>query len=298
MRNVLIIGLGLIGGSLGLALKRASANHPAQGYHITGYDRSHQRLRQAEQMGAIDRASDALSDAVSNAELLITATPILAIRDLFAEIGPVLAKGSIVTDTASTKAAVMRWAQELLPPGTAFIGGHPMAGDTGSLEAARPDLFQGATYCVIPGPDVHPSALETVSAFISALGAAPLFIDAAAHDRDVAAISHLPLIAAAALMQTVAGEADTDLLRRLASSGFRDTTRLAAGDPIMHHDISLTNREAVLGWLDAYIEQLQTARNLLGSAATTEAPARDQRLLRFFEQARQQRKNIIEVKNP
>ncbi len=298
MRNVLIIGLGLIGGSLGLALKHASANNPAQGYHITGYDRSHERLRQAEQMGAVDRVSDALSDAVKQARIVIIATPILAIRDIFAEISPFLAKGSIVTDTASTKADVLRWAQEMLPPGTAFIGGHPMAGDTGSIEAARPNLFQGATYCVIPGLDVDTRALELLSALISAIGAAPLTIDAATHDRYVAAISHLPLIAAAALVQTVASEADEDILRKLASSGFRDTTRLAAGDPIMHHDISLTNREAILGWIDAYIEQLQTARKLLESATTAEASARDQRLLRFFEQARQQRKKSIETKNP
>ena len=298
MQQVLIIGLGLIGGSIGLALKRANQENPTQGYTITGYDRQRERLRQAEQMGAIDRASDTLASVVKDAQILIIATPILAMRAVFAEIAPLLANGTIVTDTASTKADVLRWAEALLPPDTTFIGGHPMAGDTGSLEVARPDLFQGAAYCLIPGPRTDPQVLETLASLISALGALPLTLDASTHDHAVAAICHLPFFAASALVETVSGEADTDLLRQLASSGFRDTTRLAAGDPIMYHDISLTNRAAILRWLDAYIAHLQAARSLLESAAVNDAQIRDQRILRFFEQARQQRKNTLQLKTP
>ena len=294
MQKVLIIGLGLIGGSLGLALRHASNHADTRLYEITGYDRSAERLQKASQMGAIDRASDALPAAVQQAQVVILATPALAVHQLLGEIAPCLRAGTIITDTASTKAAIMRWAAELLPADIPFIGGHPMAGATGSLDAARPDLFHDATYCLTPGAAPDPEAMETLHDIIHALGATPLLIDAATHDRCVAAISHVPFLASVALVEMLTNDANIDLMSRLASSGFRDTTRLAAGDPTMYHDISLTNREAILAWLDAYSQQLQALRQLL---ATTDE-AGDSRLKRFFEQARQQRQNIISAKTP
>ena len=294
MQKILIIGLGLIGGSLGLALRHASGNGDIPSFEITGYDRSTEHLQKAIQLGAIDYASDTLIAAVQDAQIVILATPVLAVHQLLREIAQYLHTGTIVTDTASTKAAVTRWAEELLPADTPFIGGHPMAGATGSLEAARADLFHNATYCLTPGAATKPQAAETLHRIILALGATPLLIDAATHDRCVAAISHVPFLASAALVEMLTNDANIDLMGNLASSGFRDTTRLASGDPTMYHDISLTNREAILSWLDAYSEQLHTLRQLLATADE----AGDSRLMRFFEQARQQRQNIISGKKP
>ncbi len=294
MQKIAIIGLGLIGGSLGLALRQASDGLGTPHYTIAGYDRDPERLNLATQMQAIDQASNQLSPVVRDAPLVILATPALAIRELFIEIAPILEPGTIITDTASTKAAVMRWAQEILPASIHFIGGHPMAGATGSLEMARPDLFQGATYCLVPGATSNESAIALVEKLIRAIGAIPLCIDAVTHDRCVAAISHLPFIASAALVEAVATSPERTLLHQLASSGFRDTTRLAAGDPTMYHDISLTNLEAITSWLDTYIEQLQAIRQML------QAPPMNtnEHLLRFFQQAQQHRTLIIEAKNP
>ena len=292
MQKMLIIGLGLIGGSLGLALRRAGSNGDIPSFEITGYDRSPERLQRAIRMGAIDHASDALTAAAQDAHIVMLATPALAVQQLLREIAPFLRAGTIVTDTASTKAAVMRWAEELLPAGIPFIGGHPMAGATGSLEAAQADLFYNATYCLTPGTASNPQAFQTLQEIIQALGATPLLIDAATHDRCVAAISHVPFLASVALVEMLTNASHIDLMSRLASSGFRDTTRLAAGDPTMYHDISLTNREAILSWLDAYSEQLQALRQFLATADE----AGELRLKRYFEQARQHRKNIMSAK--
>ena len=292
MQKVLIIGLGLIGGSIGLALRQAGNNGDTPAYEITGYDHSAERLQRASQMGAIDHASDALPAAAQDAEIVILATPALAVHQLLREIAPFLRARTIVTDTASTKAVVTRWAEELLPENTPFIGGHPMAGATGSLEAARPDLFYNATYCLTPGATSKAQALKTLYEIIQTLGARALLLDAATHDRCVAAISHVPFLASVALVEMLTQDANIDLMGKLASSGFRDTTRLAAGDPTMYHDINLTNRQAILAWLDAYSEQLQAFRQLLASADETDDP----RLKRFFEQARLHRKNILDAK--
>ncbi len=294
MQKMLIIGLGLIGGSLGLALRLAGKNGDIPSFEITGYDRSAERLQKAAQMGAIDHASDALIAAVQDTHSVMLATPALAVPQILREIAPFLRAGTIVTDTASTKAAIMRWAEELLPANISFIGGHPMAGATGSLEAARADLFHHATYCLTPGTAANSQAIEKLHQIVQTLGATPLLIDAATHDRCVAAISHVPFLASVALVEMLTNDPQIDLLSKLASSGFRDTTRLAAGDPTMYHDISLTNREAILSWLDAYSEQLQALRQLLAAADE----AGDARLKRFFEQARQQRQNIISAKTP
>ena len=149
MQTVGIIGLGLIGGSIGLALRQQSDTLGERSYSVIGYDSSPERRQQAMQLQAIDQMSDNLIAIAQHAQALMIATPVLAIRQVLAEIAPHLRSETLVTDTASTKAVVMRWTRELLPAGARFIGGHPMAGGTGSLEDARPDLFHGTIYCVV-----------------------------------------------------------------------------------------------------------------------------------------------------
>ncbi len=295
MQTIAIIGLGLIGGSLGLALRQAADEVGGPHYSVIGYDSDAQRLRQAEQRGAVDQASEYLAEAVRDAQIVMLATPVLAMRGVLAEIAPHLRAGAIVTDTASTKAAVLGWARKLLPAGARFIGGHPMAGSTGSLEEARPDLFKDAAYCLVTGKaadaglSVDAEALQIIHDLIAVLGARPLLLDAETHDRCVAAISHLPFLTSIALVETVAESAERDLMRQLASSGFRDATRLAAGDPAMYQSIVLTNRAAITAWLDRYIEQLQAIRQRLQSAQERG----DEGLLALFRDAQRHRKEII-----
>lgn len=297
MQTVGIVGLGLIGGSVGLALKQHRDATGAPAYRVIGYDNSPGRRKQAEQLGAVDVTCVHLIDLAQHTQVLVIATPVLAVRQVLAELAPHLHPETIITDTASTKAAVMGWAHELLPPGTRFIGGHPMAGNTGSLEEARPDLFHQATYCLVPPISIadaeeaftDEAALAALENLIAALGAQPLRIDAQTHDRCVAAISHLPFLAAVALVETAANSADVEMMRQLASSGFRDTSRLAAGDPAMYESITLTNRDAITFWLDEYIARLQNMRQALQGAQDVGG----EHFLTLFKQARQHRKELL-----
>ncbi len=295
MQTVGIIGLGLIGGSIGLALKHQQATTNARPYIVLGYDTDPQRRERARQIQAIDQTSKHTIEIARQAQVLIIATPVLAAHQVLEEIAPHVRTETIITDTASTKAAVLRWAKELLPTGTRFIGGHPMAGGTGSLEEARPDLFHGAAYCLVPttqaneASQVDSAALQALQDLIAALGAKPLLIDAQTHDRCVAAISHLPFLTSAALVETAANSPDVEIMRQLASSGFRDTTRLAAGDPAMYQSITATNQEAISFWLDAYIAELQAMRQMLQTPN-----GGNERLLTLFKRARQHRKEMLE----
>src|SRR5688572_26597165 len=148
MQNVTIIGLGLIGGSIGLALRRWSAANE-NALSITGFDDDMDKQQRAKRMGAVDDTQWSLTNAVQNADVVIVATPVGSMKDVFTNIGPHLKSGTIVTDTGSTKADVLEWAK-LLPATVNFVGGHPMAGKSESLEAADADLFTGATWVVCP----------------------------------------------------------------------------------------------------------------------------------------------------
>jgi prephenate dehydrogenase len=161
VRRIAIIGLGLIGGSMGMALKQTKVTD----LEVIGFARRAEVASTALSIGAVDRAERTLTAAVEDANLVIIATPAMVIREILAEIGERLPQGCIVTDTASTKAQVIAWAQELLPPSVAFIGGHPMAGkESFGIEAADADLFRGCVYCLIPGANVNSEAVNVVIA--------------------------------------------------------------------------------------------------------------------------------------
>jgi len=157
----------------------------------------------------------------------------------------------------------MRWAAEFLPPSVHFVGGHPMAGKTESIEGADADLFKGATWVVTPSVRADEEAVRTVLGMISALGAEAYFVDPTEHDAYVAGISHLPFVMSAALMNAVSRDASWRDMKTLTAGGFRDVSRLASGSPAMHKDILLTNREAVGRWLDAFIAEVSTVREAL-----------------------------------
>jgi len=255
--RVAIIGLGLIGGSIGLALHKAKA---AQ--QIVGYDLGKGISNQARKSGAIDQPYTALADAVRGAEIIILATPVGAMRSLLQDIAQSATPGAVVTDVASTKAQVISWAEEFLPSSVAFVGGHPMTGkELSGVESADADLFQGRIYCLTPTAHTRPVAINKVSALIEALGARVRFLEPAEHDGQVAGISHLPFVASIALMNTVAEGPAWGDAAMLAAGGFRDMSRLAAGDPQMYRDICLTNSEALTRWLNEYITTLSALRD-------------------------------------
>lgn len=275
--RVTIIGLGLIGGSIGLALRKAKA---AQ--EVIGYDLGKGVSDRARKIGAIDQAYTVLADSVRGAELVILATPVGAMRALLQELAPALTPGAVVTDVASTKAQVLTWAEEFLPSSVAFVGGHPMAGkEISGVESADALLFHNRVYCLTPTVHTRPAAIGKVSALIEILGARVRFLEPAEHDGQVAGVSHLPFLSSVALVNTIANSGSWSDASILAASGFRDVSRLAAGNPEMYRDICFTNSEAITRWLDAYIATLQDIRESVA--------AHDNDITERFVKAREQR---------
>ncbi|MGH2613692.1 MAG: prephenate dehydrogenase [Thermomicrobiales bacterium] len=288
MQRILIVGLGLIGGSIGLALRRWSEERKVDGrkpLEVIGFDPNLDHQRAAEKMGAVDRGAWDLAKAARDADVVILATPVNAIKDVLEDLAPNLRPGSIVTDTGSTKAQVLRWAGEILPREVHFVGGHPMAGKAQSIEGAEADLFAGATWCVAPSVSASDEAVRTVLGLVAAAGAEPFFIDPEEHDAFVAGVSHLPFVVSAALMNAVSRDGSWRDMKTLTAGGFRDATRLAAGSPAMHRDILLTNREAVIRWIDAFATTLDELRQSL----TADEDAAAAQIDEFFTDAREAR---------
>ncbi|RRR75071.1 MAG: prephenate dehydrogenase/arogenate dehydrogenase family protein [Candidatus Viridilinea halotolerans] len=267
MIRISIIGLGLIGGSLGMALRAAEAKESALGpLEVTGWDRDSRVVKEAHGRLAIDHAAATLAECVRTAQIVVVATPVQAVRDVLHELAPLLPAGAVVTDVASTKAEVARWAAEMLPAGVAYVGGHPMAGkEHAGIEAATPDLFQQAIYCLTANPQTPQPALEAVEALVRTVGAKPYYIDPEEHDAYVAAISHLPMLLSVGLMAVTSSSPAWRELAPLAATGFRDVSRLASGDPQMHRDILLTNRVALTRWIDAMLGFLVEMRDQLAA---------------------------------
>lgn len=261
MQRLTIIGTGLIGGSIGLGLKASKLAD----IEIAGYDDSSSALATARKQGAIDVAARSLDEAVDGARMVIISTPALAARSVLADIAGRLDEGAIVTDTLSTKAEIMRWARETLPSTVSYVGGHPMAGKATSAGASESEagLFNGKAYCIVPAPEASDSAVQSIMGLVSLLGAQPVFMQAEEHDQYVAAVSHLPMVLAYALFSLARESTAWQDMRSLASTGFAGATRLASGDPHMTHDICVTNGEALIHWIDRFIEELRRYRGLI-----------------------------------
>jgi prephenate dehydrogenase len=262
--RIAIIGLGLIGGSIGMALKQANWRRA----EIIGYARRRETASLARKFGAVDSIELDCRKAVNGADIIIVATPVLVVRDIFELIASELSDGAIVTDTASTKVQVMQWAQELLPPITNFVGGHPMAGkEISTIKAATADLFHKCTYCLTPSHEAKPASIRIVKDMVTAMEANPLIMEAAEHDTLVAGISHLPLLMSVALVLATTKNPSWPQMSRLASSGYRDLTRLASGNPEVSSHICLTNGTAIISWIDRFIEELQKLRKLVSDGS-------------------------------
>lgn len=289
--RITIIGMGLIGTSLGMALRSADEKESPLGQiQVTGYDKNSRATADARGRLAIDRVAPTLPDAIREAQLVVVAVPVQSVRDVFAEIAPLLPHGAVVTDVASTKRQVMAWARELLPRTVEFVGGHPMAGkEQAGARAADPELFRGAIYCLTPAPEARREAVDVVAAMVQQIGAKVYFIDPDEHDAYVGGVSHLPFLLSIALVEMTSRSPGWKEMAPLAATGFRDISRLASGDPEMHRDICMTNRAALTRWIDDTVAFLLEVREQLEAGD-------GQRLLELFAHAREVREQWLASK--
>ena len=266
METIAIIGTGLIGTSIALAIKRSATN-----VHIVGYDNLPRHTSESISVGALDKSCESMKEAVSTASLVILATPVNAMRTILDAISPHLMEGCVVTDTGSTKQTVLKWATTSLPEHVSFVGGHPMAGkELSGPSGADASLFDDRTYCIIPTETSTKEAVEIIIGLVGAINAVPFFIGAHEHDSFVAAVSHLPHLLSVALLASTAGSPSWHDIGRLASSGFKDVSRLASGDPIMRRDICLTNQQSIIHWIDVFTKELGNIRELLKNESPVE----------------------------
>lgn len=237
-QRIAIIGTGMIGGSLGLAINK--------NIEVSGYDRDEGCLRQALSIGAISRAADDLRDAVSDADLIVLATPVASIAASFADAAPYLRAGVIVTDVGSTKNQIVKAIDAITPKGVQFIGGHPLAGsERQGIDAASATLFAGAFWILTPTENADAGSYGKLVRFLTDLKAQVLSLDPARHDEALALSSHLPQLLSSTLM-AFAAQTSSAGLPLLAAGGFRDMTRIAGSSPVLWIDIVKQNRHAVL----------------------------------------------------
>ena len=258
--RIAIVGLGLIGGSLGLALKRSGKGD----LRIIGIPRREGTLKKALEMGAIDEGTTDHIKGTVDADIIFVCTPVNLILPIVNEIANGLKKGAIVTDVGSSKYEIVSQAEKATPKGVYFVGGHPMAGkETVKLEAAEAELFKDKKWILTKTSKTSVRAIEQLENLARSVGAVPMIMDPKTHDLVVAAISHMPLAVAAALANTIANEAEKELMGKVASSGFRDTTRIASGDPILGVDMFKTNQKAVLKMIKAFKQSLSNLEGLI-----------------------------------
>lgn len=258
--KVAVIGTGLIGTSLGLALKKSLGDR----LELVGHDKDPERSSQAVKLGAFAKAERNLLRATENASVVILAVPLGAMPGIMKDMSPVLTENCIVTDTGSTKVQVLKWAEEFLPKRVAFVPAHPMAGrEISGPEGAKADLFKGARYCICPTTTTKKEALDVVLGMVESVGAKPLFIDPDEHDSYVSFVSHLPIIIASALISSTNKSEGWREISRLVSTGYKDTSRLASGDPEMNADICVYNREHLTARIDDYIAELKNWKTLI-----------------------------------
>jgi prephenate dehydrogenase len=275
-RKITIIGVGLLGGSLGLAFKRRKLAR-----EVAGFVRRAASLKDCERTGAVDFATTDLPAAVWDADLVILCTPLSQMRPLVEQMLPALKRGVIVTDVGSVKASVVRELESLIAgSGGHFIGSHPMAGsEKTGVNAACADLFADAVCVVTPTKKSNAAAVRKVEQFWKAVGSRVLRLTPELHDALAGRSSHLPHVIAATLATHVLNPTNPRHQTALCANGFRDTTRIASGSPEMWRDIALANRKNIGKSLDAFIADLKKFRRAL-----TEADVNG--ITRFFKTAK------------
>jgi prephenate dehydrogenase len=267
-----IVGVGLIGGSIGMAVRQRGLAK-----HVVGVGRHAERLQVALQTGALDEATTSLQEGVTDADMVVVCTPVGLIMPTIRLFHPWLRSECVVTDVGSVKNAIVQQAADLLCE--RFVGGHPMAGsEQTGVHNARADLFEGTTWALTPTERSSQDAVQRVSALAQGVGAQVILADPDEHDRAVALTSHLPHALALALVHV----AENTPYPQLIGGSFRDGTRVAASSPELWRDIFLHNREHVLWAIDEFIGKLQEVRSAIADedAETIQSLFTDARLLR------------------
>lgn len=258
--KLVVCGVGLIGGSFALALRKAGAVR-----HIVGMGRSRESLSRAVALGVIDEASDSWAEALDGADLVLLAPPVGQMEAVMQAMAPHLGERTVVMDAGSTKRDVIEAIYRYLGPRLGnVVPAHPIAGSEHSgVEAAFAELYEGRKVVVTPLPENEPSAVLAVREAWEACGATIHEMPAQDHDRVFAAVSHLPHLLAFGLVHDLAGRANAEQLFGFAAGGFRDFTRIAGSHPEMWRDICIANRQALLAELDEYLAELAYLRALL-----------------------------------
>ncbi|MDB6036926.1 MAG: Prephenate dehydrogenase [Verrucomicrobiales bacterium] len=253
-QKITLIGVGLLGGSLGLAIKAAGLAS-----HVTGFVRRESSVAECLKYGVVDSATTSLAAAAEGASLIIFCTPLGQMSELAADLAPHVSKGTIVTDVGSVKGSVVRDLEPLFAKtGAFFLGSHPMAGSEKSgVTAARADLFKNAVCVITPTSKTGRTTTDTVHNFWKKIGCRLLTLTPDLHDEFVSRSSHLPHVVAAELANYVLSPAHAKEQAMLCANGFRDSTRIAAGSPEMWRDISMANRKSLARVLGVFIEDLQ-----------------------------------------
>jgi prephenate dehydrogenase len=260
--KVVIVGVGLIGGSFALALKKAGAAR-----QVVGMGRSKEALARALELGIVDSITDSPEEAMAGADLVLLAAPVAQTGPILSSLLPYLDIGTVITDAGSTKSDVVASARAALGDKVKqFVPAHPIAGrESNGPDAALAELYQGKKTVITPLPENAPGDVGLVAAAWRLCGAIIHTLTPEQHDRVFAAVSHLPHLLAFALVDDIANKPHADQLFQYAASGFRDFTRIAGSSPEMWRDISLANRDALLTELDAYLAQLTVLRGQLAA---------------------------------
>lgn len=266
--TIAVVGTGVIGTSMGLALKRIEDSP-----RLVAHDKDVTIASKAAKMGAFDKVEWNLVNACESADLVVLSIPLSGVKSTLEAIGPYLKQNAVVTDTCASKQAVLTWATEMLPAHVHFVGGDPIVHAAGlGFENARANLFDGRLYCLTPAPQAHEEAVQLLTSLISLLGAEPFFLDPVEHDGLLTAVEHLPTALSLALMRVLSKQGTWRETRKLAGGRFEQVSAAAAGDPDSLKDTFLENKQLLVHWLDRYVEELQKLRALLTDPDDVDEP--------------------------
>ncbi|MCZ6881957.1 MAG: prephenate dehydrogenase/arogenate dehydrogenase family protein [Gammaproteobacteria bacterium] len=283
INRLAIVGVGLIGGSLALALKQAGAVG-----HVAGCGRNQKNLDKAVQLGVIDSYEESISDAVKGADIVVLAVPLGAMQSVFVQIKDVIGDATVITDVGSAKQSVVDIASANLGPRIGqFVPGHPIAGtEKSGVEAGFASLYQNRRVILTPLDSTDPAAIARIDAMWRQCGASVEYLGVGHHDKVLAATSHLPHMLAYALVNYLSRLNDHEEIFNYAAGGFRDFTRIASSDPVMWRDVCISNGDALLTLIEGYKNELDQV-----SAAIRDAD--HEHLLQLFGKAKSERDSLI-----
>ena len=283
--NLAIIGVGLIGGSLGLCLKDKLGDD----IYITGQCRTHKSMDLAMEMGAVDFASSDIEEVVKDADVIFLSTPVLQMVPMVEKMLPYLKSGAIITDAGSTKQFIWKNLQKILPPDIYYVAGHPMTGrEMSGVTAAKKDLFENKCYVIVENTGAPKEATDKICELVRLTGADLETLDIAQHDRCASVISHIPHVAAAGLVTLLnRSHGDMEACLKLAGGGFKDTTRIASSNADMWADICMTNQEAITN-------HLKLLQGILAEVIVAIESGDRQAVHDYFAESKKRRDSILE----